>query len=117
MRTRADYIENTIGTIVFILFIISITCLSFAIMEYNFNALTEEKIITVISKNTEIVPHGFTSVTEYLILGDDGNVYHTKEWEIYYDMKIGKKYKVKTKNLRGWAYPSDYWTIEEVEGV
>ena len=114
MRTA---IGDTIGTVVFILFIISITCLSFAIVEYYFNALTEEKSITVVNKTTEIVPHGFTSATEYLILGDDSNVYYTKDWKIYYDMKVGKKYKIKTKNLRGWAYPSDYWTIEEVEGV
>ena len=114
MRTT---IGNTIGTVVFILFVISITCSIFAIVEYYFNALAEEKSITVISKTTEVVSHGFTSATEYLILGDDGNVYHTKDWKIYYNMKIGKKYKIKTKNLRGWGYPSDYWTIEEMKEV
>ena len=109
--------KNTIGTVVFILFIISITCSSFAIVEYYFNTLTEEKSITVVNKTTEIVPHGFTSATEYLILGDDGNVYYTKDWKIYYNMKIGKKYKIKTRNLHGFGYLSDYWTIEEMKEV
>ena len=117
MRTRIDYTKNIIGIIIFILFIISITCLSFAVVEYNFNILTEERNITVINKTTEIVPHGFSSATEYLILGDDGNVYHAKEWKIYHDMRVGKRYNIKTKNLCGWGYPSDYWIIEEVKEV
>jgi len=77
-----------------------------------------EKSIIVINKTTEIDPCGlFGSATDYLILGDDGNVYYTKDWKIYYNMKIGKKYKIKTRNLHGFGYLSDYWTIEEVEGV
>ena len=75
-----------------------------------------EKSIIVINKTTEIDPCGlFGSATDYLILGDDGNVYHTKDWKIYYNMKIGKRYKIKTIGLRNILDFSDYWTIEEVE--
>jgi len=44
----------------------------------------EERSIAVINKTTEITPYG----TEYLILADDGVVYHTDDWKVYHSMKM-----------------------------
>ncbi|RLG24052.1 hypothetical protein DRN76_04525 [Methanosarcinales archaeon] len=71
----------------------------------------EEKSIIVVNKTTDL----FFWDRDYIILGDDGNVYHTANIEIYNDMKIGRKYDIKTKNLHKCGYPSDRWTIEEVK--
>ena len=106
-----------ISKIIF-LSLILISCWGFiSALYYISNSNAEERNIIVINKTTKLVPHGFSSATEYLILGDDGNVYHTKDWKIYYSMKIGKRYNVKAINLYGWGYPSNYWIIEEVEEI
>ena len=71
----------------------------------------EEKSIVVVNKTTDL----FFWDRDYIIVGDDGNIYHTANIEIYNDMKIGRKYDIKTKNLHKCGYPSDCWTIEEVK--
>ncbi len=78
---------------------------------------TEERSIVVINKTTEIVSCGFGASTEYLILADDGTVYHARNWKMYYDMKIGERYNVTVKNIYGCRYDSNFWRIEEINEV
>ena len=73
----------------------------------------EERSIVVINKSLEIVSHGLSSATEYLILGDDGVVYRTRDWKIYHDMEIGKRYNITVKQIHD--FNSDYWFIDEVK--
>lgn len=70
---------------------------------------TEERSIAVVNKTIEIVSHDSSPSTEYLILGDDGIVYHARNWKMYYDMKIGERYNVTVKNC------DSFWRIEEIK--
>jgi len=79
----------------------------------NISDTGEERSIVVVNKTRETAPCGFGSATQYLILGDDGNVYHTGKWKIYHNMKIGKRYKIKTMRYI-WDF-SDYWIVEVEE--
>ena len=69
----------------------------------------EKRSIVVINKTTEITPYG----TEYLILGDDGIVYRTRDWKIYHSMEIDKKYII---SVQPSLSHEKYW-IEEVNEV
>ena len=91
-------------------------CIVFCVM-MKYKSDIEERGIIVINKTTEIVPSGWGSITEYLILGNDSIVYRTRKWDLYCKIKIGNEYNLKTRNLRGWGYTSDHWIIEEVEEV
>ncbi len=111
MESRAQ-----VFAIVLVLTMILLSCgcvVHYVRMKYE--ASTEERSIIVINKTTEIVPSAWGSITEYLILGNDGIVYRTRDWGLYYNVKIGKEYSIKTRNLRGWGYASDHWIIEEVK--
>ena len=78
-----------------------------------YSNITEERSIVVINKSSEIVSLVFSSATEYLILGDDGVVYRTRDWKIYHDMEIGKRYNISVKQIHD--FNSDYWFIDEVK--
>ena len=78
---------------------------------------TQERSIVVVNKTTEIVSYGFGSSTEYLILADDGVVYHARNWKMYYDMKIGGRYNVTVKNIYDCRHSSNFWRIEKINEV
>ena len=110
MESRAQVF---ITALVLTMILLSCGCVIFyGMMKYRANV--EERSIIVVNKTTEIVPSGWGSITEYLILGNDGTVYRTRDWGLYYNVKIGEKYSIKTRNLRGWGYTSGHWIIEEV---
>jgi len=83
----------------------------FGLYKVTIGTPTIEKDITVINKTIETVG----LATDYLILANDGNVYRTRDWKIFYNIKVGKRYNIKTKHVHRLEYPSDYWTIEDIE--
>ena len=110
-------ITNLSVVILSVILILSFTGVVFFGLYRVINPTVKEKSIVVVNKTTEIVSHGFSSATAYLILADDDIVYRTRDWKIYNDMKVNKRYNVKAKLVHKMRYPSNFWTIEEVEEV